>query len=98
MPARADKRASRANRRRRRMIELPDVQQALGEAIEQIEHYVLAPAASGERLDIADLCKLTHALAQAASVFKTLTEADALKELDELRERISAVEASRLSA
>ena len=80
------------------MIELPDVQQALGEAIEQIEHYVIKPAANGERLDIADLCKLTHALAQAASVFNTLTGADALKELDELRERISAVEASRLSA
>jgi hypothetical protein len=92
----ADKRGSRAPRRP--LITLPRVQQALGEAIEQLEHYVLAPAEAGERVNLDDLCKITYALAQAAGVFKTLTEAGALEELAELRERISAIESSTLRA
>jgi len=92
-------------RRRRKPIDLQRVQLALGEAIEQLEHYALAPAANGERVNLADLCKLTHALAQAAGVFKALTEAGALEELNELRdsfgelkERVSEIESSRLRA
>jgi len=102
----ADK-ASRRARRRRNLVTLPRVQQALGEAIEQIEFYILDPAREGERIDVNELCKLTHALAQAAGVFKTLTEAGALEEVEaltarlgELGERVHAIEsdASRLSA
>ena len=84
--------------RRRKPIDLKRVEAALGEAIEQVEFYVTDPATRGERIDIADLCKLTHALAQAASVFKTLTETSALDELADLKERIGAIESSRLSA
>lgn len=84
--------------RRRKPIDLNRVQVALGEAIEQVEFYVTEPAGRGEPLDIADLCRLTHALAQAASVFKTLTETRALDELADLKERIGAIESSRLSA
>jgi len=85
-------------RHRRKPIDLKRVQTALGDVIEQVEFYVTEPAARGERLDIADLCKLTHALAQAASVFKTLTETSALDELADLKERIGAIESSRISA
>lgn len=49
-------------------------------------------------VDLAGLCKATHAFSQAASVYVRLTEADALEEIETLRERVYAIEESRIRA
>lgn len=76
------------------------MQAALGEAIQQLEHYILEPVARGQQTDLEVLVKVSYALAQAASVFKTLTEASALEEVESLKDRVYALEsdASRLRA
>ena len=48
----------------------------LSEAIVMLEHYVLQPAEDGEDVDLAEMCKLTHALAQAANTYRGLVEAE----------------------
>lgn len=48
--------------------------------------------------DLADLVKATHAFAQGASVLKTLTEADALNEIEKFREELREIRKSSLRA
>lgn len=51
-----------------------------------------------EGVDLAEVCKATHAFSQAANTLKALNEADALEEIDALRERVHALEESRIRA
>lgn len=48
--------------------------------------------------DLADLVKATHAFAQGASVLKTLTEADALQEMETIREELREIRETRVRA
>ena len=57
-------------------LELRQVRAVLSEAIVMLEHYVLQPAEDGEDVDLAEMCKLTHALAQAANTYRGLVEAE----------------------
>lgn len=82
----------RRTRRRRKPIDLKRVQVALGEAIEQLEHYILEPAARGDTVDLETLVKVTYALAQAAGSFKSITEAS------DLEARIAAIEDAAAAA
>ena len=88
MPARADKPASR-RRRRRKPIDMKRVQLALGEAIEQLEYYILEPASRGEKPDLDVLLKVAYALAQEAGSYRSITEAAAFEdELASLRREL----------
>lgn len=48
--------------------------------------------------ELADLVKATHAFAQGAGVLKTLTEAEALQEMQEIREALSEIRENSLRA
>jgi len=48
--------------------------------------------------DLADITKSTHAFAQAASVLKTLHEADALEEIEAMREELREIREGVLRA
>lgn len=78
--------------RRRKPIDLKRVQLALGEAIEQLEHYILEPEV---RPDLEVLLKVTYALAQAAGSYRSITEASTFeRELAELRRELHEATAS----
>jgi hypothetical protein len=81
-------------RRRRKPIDLKRVQIALGEAIEQLEHYIVEPAARGETTDLETLLKVSYALAQVAGSFKGIVDAaEFQRELDEVRAEVARVAA-----
>ena len=74
-------------RRRRKPIDLKRVQIALGEAIEQLEHYILEPAARGEKTELEVLLKVSYALAQVAGSFKGIVDST------DLQKRLEVIEA-----
>jgi hypothetical protein len=69
-----------ASRRRRKPIDMKRVQLALGEAIEQLEFYILEPVSRGEKPDLDVLLKVAYALAQVAGSYRSITEAGAFEE------------------
>ena len=56
------------------------VQVALGEAIEQLEFYILEPVQRGEKPDLDVLVKVAYALAQVAGSYRSITEASTFQE------------------
>jgi len=80
-------------RRDRKPFSLEEARKRLSDLLWQIDYLV-----HRDELDLAEACRAMHAFAQGASVLKSLTEANALEEIAELRERVDAVEQSHLSA
>jgi hypothetical protein len=78
---------SKRRSRRRKPIDLARVQIALGEAIEQLEHYILEPLARGEKAELEVLLKVSYALAQVAGSFKGIVDST------DLQKRLEAIEA-----
>jgi hypothetical protein len=77
---------------RRKPIDLERVQLALGEAIEQLEFYILGPDAQP---DLEVLLKVTYALAQAAGSYRSITEASTFeREIADLRKELHEATAS----
>lgn len=84
----AGKESSR--RRRRKPLELRQVRGALSEAIVMIEHYIIGPAERGKEVDVSELCKLTHALSQAANTYRGIIETEEIKSrVDELEAEVT---------
>lgn len=82
--------SSRKRRRRRKPLELRQVRAVLSEAIEMLEFYIVLPAEEGKRVDPADLCKLTHALSQAANTYRSIVETEVLAgRIDELEAQLA---------
>lgn len=81
-------------RRDRKPFTLEEARARLSDLLWQIDYLVH----KRDDLDLAEACRAAHAFAQGASVLKTLTEASALEEIQQLRERIDAVEQSHIRA
>ena len=75
-------------RRVRKPFTLEEARVRLSDLLWQIDYLVH----DRDDLDLAEACRAMHAFSQGAAVLKTLTEADALAELEDLRERLHAVE------
>lgn len=81
--------------RRRKPIDMRRVELALGEAIEQLEFYIVEPARRGEKPDLDVLLKVSYALAQVAGSYRSIAEAGTFeKELAELRKELHEATAS----
>lgn len=77
-------------RRRRQPLELRQVRGVLSEAIVMIEHYIIRPAETGKEVDVAELCKLTHALSQAANTYRGIVETEEIAQrLDEMEAQLA---------
>jgi uncharacterized small protein (DUF1192 family) len=88
----ADKRPKQA--RRRSPLTVRQVQGAVSEAIEILEHYIVTPHQRGERVDPQELARLTHALTQAAVAYRGLLDvAEFQGELAQVREDVARLEA-----
>ena len=82
-------RQARKRRKKANVGTLKDVQGVLWEAIQMLELHILEPAERGEKIDVRDLCRLTHALSQAATTYAKITE------VGEFEERLAALEAAQ---
>lgn len=81
-------------RRQRKPFTLEDAKRHLSDLMWLITHTIH----NSDDVDLAELCKATHAFSQAANTLKGLNEADALEEIEALRERVHAIEESRIQA
>lgn len=83
-------RARRAKKRRRRPKPgtIEDLQKVLWNAVATLEERLL-DTSDEEDADVAELCKLTHALSQAAGTFLKAVE------VGELEARLAALEAAQ---
>jgi uncharacterized small protein (DUF1192 family) len=80
--------------RRRSPLTVRQVQGAVSEAIEILEHYIVTPHQRGEAVDPQELARLTHALTQAAVAYRGLLDvAEFQGELGRVREDVARLEA-----
>ena len=75
-------------RRSRKPFSLDEARRRLSDLLWQIDYLVH----ERDDLELAEACRAAHAFAQGASVLKSLYEAEALEELDGLKERLYALE------
>ena len=76
-------------RRSRKPYTLEEARRRLSDLLHQIDYLVH----ERDDLELQEACRAAHAFAQGAAVLKALHEADALQELDTLKERVHALEA-----
>jgi len=77
-----------SRRRNRKPFTLEDAQRHLSDLMWLLTHTIH----QRDDVDLGELCRATHAFAQAASVLKALQEVDVLSEVESLRDRVHALE------